>query len=212
MGDLLSGSFVGLIVMIGVGATFMTAEYRRGVIRTTLTASPRRGRLLAAKAAVLGSVTFGAALIGAVLAVPLGLGLARSHEVYVFPMSAFTELRVIVGTAALSPAPPSWRSPSALASHDRCRRHRGCRAHRPVLPAGANPFLPASFGNWAMRLTPAASFSVQQTLIIYHQVASNYGPYNGYFPLPWWGGLAVLCGYVALALGLAAAALARRDA
>ena len=43
---------------------FITAEYRRGLIRTTLAASPRRGRVLAAKAIVIGAVTFAAGLAG----------------------------------------------------------------------------------------------------------------------------------------------------
>jgi hypothetical protein len=36
----LDGGFVGLIVLIALGAVFATAEYRRGLIRTTLTATP----------------------------------------------------------------------------------------------------------------------------------------------------------------------------
>ena len=50
----LAGTFAGLIAVVVIGVMFITAEYRRGLIRTTLTASPRRGRVLAAKAIVLG--------------------------------------------------------------------------------------------------------------------------------------------------------------
>ena len=39
-----------------------------------------------------------------------------------------------------------------------------------------------------------------------------YTPANGYFPLAPWAGFAVLCAYVALALGVAALLLRRRDA
>ena len=56
--------------MIALGAVFITGEYRRGMIRTTLAASPRRGRVLAAKAIVIGSVTFVAGLTGAAVAFP----------------------------------------------------------------------------------------------------------------------------------------------
>ena len=38
---------------------FMTSEFKHGMLRTTFTASPRRGRMLAAKAVVLGVVGFG---------------------------------------------------------------------------------------------------------------------------------------------------------
>ena len=35
-----TGTFFALIAMVIIGAVFITAEYRRGLIRTTLTASP----------------------------------------------------------------------------------------------------------------------------------------------------------------------------
>ncbi len=62
----LAGTFAGLIAVVVVAAMFITAEYRRGLIRTTLAASPRRGRVLAAKAIVIGAVTFAAGLAAAV--------------------------------------------------------------------------------------------------------------------------------------------------
>ena len=71
-GTLLAGTFAGLIALVVIGVLFITTEYRRGLIRTTLTASPRRGRVLAAKAVVLGGVTFVAGLVAAAIAVPLG--------------------------------------------------------------------------------------------------------------------------------------------
>ena len=62
----LVGAFAGLIAVVVVGTMFITAEYRRGLIRTTFAASPRRGRVLAAKAIVIGAVTFAAGLAAAV--------------------------------------------------------------------------------------------------------------------------------------------------
>jgi uncharacterized membrane protein len=43
-------------------------------------------------------------------------------------------------------------------------------------------------------------------------VANLYTPANGYFPLAPWAGFAVLAGWAALALCLAAFLLRRRDA
>jgi uncharacterized membrane protein len=43
-------------------------------------------------------------------------------------------------------------------------------------------------------------------------VTGHYAPSGGYYPLPPWAGLAVLCGYAALALALAVVRLRRRDA
>src|SRR5262249_59898358 len=68
----LLGTFAGLVVLAVVATMFMTAEYRRNLIRVTLAASPRRGRALAAKAVVIGAVAFVTGLAGAGLA-----GLAR---------------------------------------------------------------------------------------------------------------------------------------
>ena len=97
----LLGAFGGLIAVIVVATMFMTAEYRRGLIRVTLAASPRRGRVLAAKAVVIGAVTFVAGLAGAAAAVPLGERLLRANGNYILPVSALTEVRVVAGTAAL---------------------------------------------------------------------------------------------------------------
>jgi hypothetical protein len=43
-------------------------------------------------------------------------------------------------------------------------------------------------------------------------VSATYTPGTGYFPLAPWAGFAVLCAYAALALGLAAILLRRKDA
>ena len=73
----LAGTFFGLIPLIVVAAMFITAEYRRGLIRVSLTAAPRRGRLLAAKALVIGAVGFVAGLVAATLALAVGTPLLR---------------------------------------------------------------------------------------------------------------------------------------
>ena len=62
------------------------------------------------------------------------------------------------------------------------------------------------------RVTPAAAFAVQQTLIAYPQVSNLYTPSAGYYPLAPWAGFAVLCVWAAVALALAAYLLHRRDA
>ena len=68
----LTGVFVGLLVLIVLGAMFITAEYRRGLIHITLAASPRRGRVLAAKAIVIASVAFVAGAAAVAVSIPLG--------------------------------------------------------------------------------------------------------------------------------------------
>jgi hypothetical protein len=97
----LTGGFAGLFVLIVLGTLFITSEYRRGLIRTTLAASPHRGQVLAAKAVVVGSAAFVAGLAGTIVAVVLGEHILRANGNSIYPASTLTELRVIVGTAAV---------------------------------------------------------------------------------------------------------------
>ena len=212
LGEILIGTFAALVVVIVIGALFITAEYRENLIRVTLAAEPSRGRVLVAKAIVVGGVTFVAGLAGAVVAVPLGERLARANGVYIFPVTAWTELRVELGIAALlAIASIMALSLGAVLRHGAGAVTTAMAAI--VLPyiLVANPFMPASVSNWLTRVTPAAAFASQQTLVPYHQVSSIYTPYNGYYPLAPWAGLAVLAGYAAASLAVAVVLLRRRD-
>ncbi|HEV3066392.1 MAG TPA: ABC transporter permease subunit, partial [Streptosporangiaceae bacterium] len=212
--DGFNGAFAGLIVVIVVGAMFITAEYRRGLIRTTLAAVPGRGRVLAAKAVVLGSVTFAAALIGAAPVIPVGASLLRGHGNYVFPMSALTEIRLVAGLAALF----AVTAVLALALGAILRSAAGAITAVIALIVVTFFFsvplavLPAGAGDWLLRVTPAAAFAITQYVPAYPQVSNAYTPQHGYYPLAPWAGLAVLCAWAAVALALAAVVLRRRDA
>ena len=211
---LLAGLFIALVAVLVVGAQFMTAEYRRGLIRATLAASPRRGRALAAKAIVLGAVTFAAGLAGAAAAVLIGIPLLRASGNPVYPATALTEVRVIAGTAALAAVFAVF----ALAVGAILRHGAGAvtvaitAVILPYLLTAAIPVLPAGAADWVLRVTPAAGFAIRQVIPAYPQVAASYTPSNGYFPLAPWAGFAVTCAWAALALALAAYLLRRRDA
>ena len=209
----LVGAFAALIAVIIIAAMFITAEFRRGLIRITFAASPRRGRVLAAKAIVIGSISFLAGLVAAVIALALGNHLARDGGYYVFPVSPFTEARVVVGTAALI-AVAAILTISVGALLRRSAATVTVTIVAIVLPyiLGAASVLPANAAQWLLRLTPAAAFAIQQSIPRYPQVSASYAPASGFFPLSPWAGLAVLCGYAAIALGLAFVLLRRRDA
>src|SRR5262249_24403339 len=125
----LAGAFAGLIVAVVVAAMFISAEYRRGMIRTTVTASPRRGRILVAKAIVIGAAAFVAALAAAATVVPLGEGMERRNGNVVYPVAPLTEVRVVAGTAALIAvaAVLALAIGAILRRSARHRRHRGDR-------------------------------------------------------------------------------------
>jgi ABC-type transport system involved in multi-copper enzyme maturation permease subunit len=210
--DLLFGAFAALIALCVVGALFITTEYQHGLIGTTLTASPHRPRVLAAKAIVLGGVTYLTSLPATAVAVPIGERIARAHGLYLFPVTPAAGVRVVVGTAALL----ALTAVFALGVGTVLRR--SATAVTTVVVALVlphllvlTPILPASAQRWLTLVTAGAAFAVQQTLSPYPQVDSVYTPANGYYPLAPWTGLAVLCGYAAVALGLAAILLRRRD-
>jgi ABC-type transport system involved in multi-copper enzyme maturation permease subunit len=208
----LVGAFAGLIAVIVVAVLFITVEYRRGLIRTTLTASPRRGRVLAAKALVIGSVTFVAGLVAAVIAVTGGVAIVHSQFGYVFPVTPLTWVRVVAGTALLL----AVSAVLALALGTILRRTAAAVTVGVVvlvLPyiLGVAAILPGGAAQWVLRITPAAAFAIQQSIPAYAQVDNLYLPTAGYYPLAPWAGLAVLCGWTALAFGLAVFLLRRRD-
>jgi ABC-type transport system involved in multi-copper enzyme maturation permease subunit len=209
----LIGTFLGLIAVAVVATMFMTAEYRRGLIRTTLAASPRRARVLTAKALVVGAVAFVAGLLGAVAAEIFGTDIAHSHGRLVFPEPWPTEVRMIVGTAALVAVV------AVLTLAVAAMVRRSVAAVTIVFAAIVVPYflaavatLPVGVADWLMRITPAAAFAVQQATPQYPQVQAYYAPVAGFYPLAPWAGFAVLCAWTLAALSGASYLLRRRDA
>ncbi|HEY6280033.1 MAG TPA: ABC transporter permease subunit [Streptosporangiaceae bacterium] len=216
LGTVLKGSLVGLLTVIALGALFITAEYRRGLIRTTFAASPRRGRVLAAKAIVIGSVTFAAGLAGAAVALPIAERKLRSggwaSSVYpVWSLTSSRGLQIVVGTAGLL----AVAAILALSAGAVLRRSAGAIAAVVVLlivPLILGAVLPQGPADWVLRLTPAAAFGLQQGTPHYSQMTSVCQPINSCFPLAPWEGFGVLCVWAAAALGIAVFLLRRRDA
>ena len=209
----LIGTFAGLIALIVVAALFITTEYRRGLIRLTLAASPRRGRVLAAKAVVVGAAGFTAGLVAAAVSIPVADHFAYDHGSYILPISTLTGARLIVGTAGI------FAVVAVLALALGTLLRRSAATVTLVIVAIVLPYilatasvLPEGAAEWLTRLTPAAAFSIQQSLIPYAQVTASYTPDNGYYPLAPLAGFAVLCAYAALALGLAFRRLRKADA
>jgi ABC-type transport system involved in multi-copper enzyme maturation permease subunit len=207
----LAGTFIGLIAFLIVATMFITAEYRRGLVRTTLTACPRRGRTLLAKAIVVGAVSFASGLAGAAIVVAFGQRILHGHGVYVFPVTTFTEVRLVTGTGALL----ALAAVLALAVGTVVRRSTA--AVTLTIVAIVLPYLlalsvlPIGAGQWLLRITPAAGFAIQQSVPRYGQVDNLYNPAAGYFPLTPWAGLMVLFAWVVLAFAAAAVCFRRRD-
>jgi ABC-type transport system involved in multi-copper enzyme maturation permease subunit len=212
LAEVLTGVFPALVAAIVVGTLFSTTEHGSKLLLVTLSAGPGRARVLLAKAIVLGGATFVLGLAGTTVAIPLGQRLAADHGVDVFPVGAITEVRVAFGTAALLALSAVLAMAMGVILRD------SAAAVTAVIVAivvpyvvVSVPFVPAAVSDWLTRVTPAAAFAVQQTLVPRHQVESIYTAYDGYYPLAPWAGLAVLAGYTAACLAVAALLLRRRD-
>jgi hypothetical protein len=208
----LIGLVIGLIVVIVVAALFVTTELRQGLIGVTLLASPRRGGVLAAKAVVLGAVTFVAGTAAAALVIPLAWGVLWDNGLRQpgLPVSTVAGVALKVGLLVAGSAL------IALGLGVLLRRGLatvGVTVAIVVLPylAAVIGGLPTAAAEWLLRLTPAAAFAVQQHAPEYGHVLASYTPGSGYYPLPAWGGLAVMAAYAVLALGLASVRLRRID-
>jgi ABC-type transport system involved in multi-copper enzyme maturation permease subunit len=206
----LVGTFFGLLPLIVVSAMFITGEYRRGLISVSLTAAPRRGRLLAAKAIVIGAIGFVAGVVAAALALAIGTPLVHKTDIPVWPVTLLAEARMAVGTGAL------LALAGVLALAIGVIAVRSAPATAAVIVVIFVPFLLA-FGQGGgaglmLTVTPAAAMAVQQALPRFYQVVTVYRTNQGYYPLPGWAGLAVEGAWTAAALALAFFLLRRRDA
>jgi hypothetical protein len=189
----LIGLVIALIIVIVVAARHgaRAAHHSRSVI--------------AARAAITGAATFVTGLVAVAVVLPLSTAILKSNGVPVQPMPVLTTVRLVVGIATVL----ALCAVLVLALGVRARR--GWAAvliglSLIALPYAVTtfPLLPDPVAEWLLRLTPAAAFSVQQTAVEYPQVIAHYAPSAGYYPLPWWAGLLVLCAYTVIVVTAAA--------
>ncbi len=199
----LTGVAVGMLAVAALGALFMTAEFKRGMIRTTFAACPGRARVLAAKAIALGGATFCFGLVASVVSFQVGMRTLRTASrtpgTPELSLTNLTVLRAVVGTAVLFALVAVLSLAVATIV-----RHAAVAIPLVILPllvpSIISAGLPLSVANWLTRLTPAAGLAVQQTITRYD---TAIGPLVG---------LSVLAAYAAVALGVATVLLRRRDA
>jgi hypothetical protein len=206
----LVGVLFGLMALIAVGVLFVTSEYRRGMIRTTLAASGGRGRVLAAKAVVLGAVAFAIGLpvnvVAFLVSVPVLKG--KGFAPPAFPTPSLTDpsvVRALAGSAVFM----ALIAVFSLGVGTILRRSAGAVAGVVVLiivPTILATVLPLTAARWLMRLTPAGGFAIQRAKPPTDTLADPFaliGP---------WNGLAVATVYAVVALLAGAWLLRRRDA
>ena len=182
----LFGLFFGVLVLIPVAVLFMTSEYRRPLILATFGASPRRRRVLAAKAAVIGAASFGTGLAAALATylVTRPLFQARGFRPPAFAYTSLGQpavLRAVIGSALLVGA----LGVLSLAVAALVRRGAATIAVVValfVLPVFVAAPLPLTAARWLMSLTPVGGLAVQA-----HQAADRHLAEPWSMLSPWLG-------------------------
>ncbi|MFJ9031662.1 hypothetical protein ACIRQP_24715 [Streptomyces sp. NPDC102274] len=206
MERLLQGLVLALLIVLVVAARFGASGSRPAHAGDV----PITRRVLAARATLVAAVTFVTGLLAVGTVIPAGLAILKGNGIPVVGASTLAEVRVVVGTAAVL----ALMAVLALACGALMRRGWSAillSASAIAVPYAvtAVPLLADGLSQWLLRVTPAAGFAVQQTLTEYPQVVAHYAPSTGYFPLPWWAGVSVLCAYTVMVLGLALSRLPR---
>lgn len=212
----LNGTQLGLVLIAALGVLFITAEYRRGMIRTTFTAAPRRGRALVAKSLIIAAAAGAAGLLAALGSFLLSMPVLRDrgHKPPAFPDVSLGDgpvLRAVLGTAAVL----ALIAVLALALGALLRSTAAATALVVVifvLPLVLIGTLPLELAQGLQRFTPMAGFAIQQTAPRYDQVADLCLPEDGCYPQAPWTGFATLVAYVVVVLGVAVWRVRRRDA
>jgi ABC-2 type transport system permease protein len=195
------GSLVGGIVFAVLGVRAITAEYGTGMIKLSLTATPRRERLLAAKAAIVALVTLVAGTVMTLAMFLVAQAIFSGYDVKSAGLGDGDALRAVLATAFTSPIVPLF----ALSLGFMLRSTAG--AITSVLglifvPAIVGAILPQSWQDHVLIYLPGAASDA----IAFGQLPD--AP-HGLAPVP---AVLVLLAWTALFLGGAWAALERRDA
>jgi hypothetical protein len=190
----LLGLPVGLIIVLVIAVLYGTRTARQ----------TRSRRVIAARATVLGAATFVTALVAVGIVVPVGTAILKGNGIRVSPLPLLTGARVVAGLAGVLALCAILTFGLGL------WLRRGWAAILIGLSLIALPYtvatlplLPNPVSEWLLRLTPAAGFAVQQTMTEYPQVTAHYAPSTGYFPFPWWAGLALLSAYTVIVMRIA---------
>lgn len=203
----LTGTELAKLVVAVLGVLIVTGEYSTGMVRSTLTAVPRRLPALWAKAVVLAGVTAATTVVAEVFSWAVALPTLRSNAATLDLAAAETQrilvggIVYLVGIALLAFAIGSIVRVSAGALASVLGLLLVVEVMFRTMPVDffrtVSPFLPATAGHQLL----ATQASIEQAR------AAASAPV-----LDPWAGLVVMAVWVAVALVAAAAQLRRRDA
>jgi hypothetical protein len=207
----IGAAFASLAAVVA-GASMITPEYATGMIRTTLTATQQRLRVLGAKAAVLTLVTFPVALLTSATAFVIAQPILHRHG-YVapaYPSVSITDpaaLRAVVGTALLLTA----YALIALGIGT-VLQHTGATIATGIalvfLPVLMVSLLPAASRTRLEQFSPVAGMAIQSTT---GRMMSAFHGGDNPIPIGHWTGLGVTFTWALVLLALGYARLRIRD-
>jgi ABC-2 type transport system permease protein len=197
LGGSLTGAVLAQMISAVFGALVMSGEYATGMIRTTLTAAPRRVAVLGAKAVTVAAVLFVVTLPASALAFLLGTQLLDGDKYATGePLPALVGIALAMAMSGLL----------GLALGTILRHSAGAVAAVAgviLLPALFGPLF-GSFQRWIGGAAPSGALEkLTQTSDASHETVGALGP---------WPSLTVVLAYVVLVLAGSAWLLRSRDA
>jgi ABC-type transport system involved in multi-copper enzyme maturation permease subunit len=198
-------------LLIGVvGTLVITSEYSTGMIRTSLTALPQRGLLMAAKASVLAAVAFAVGLISSFASFFIGQAIMSPHHTST-TLSHPGVLRAVIGGALFLTVGALLAFGIGLLIRHTAGALTAMVTVLFLLPLLGN-LLPASWQNHADKWLPTAA-GAQIWTAVHPPRLNSPSPIGAAGPmLSPWTGLAVFCGYAAIALAAGLILFRTRDA
>jgi ABC-type transport system involved in multi-copper enzyme maturation permease subunit len=196
LGGSLTGATFGLLVGASFGVLVISREYAAGSIRATLMACPRRGVVLAAKAAVTAAVMFGVALGACFLAYQVGTVMLPDGYALGAPMPALLGVALcfsVTGVLGLAAGTVLRHSAGAITTMVAVL----------LLPSLVGPLL----GGWQRWVAGASPVAALQKLTQSSDAAPDAVGSLGAWPSLW-----LVCGYGLVALVGAVLVFGRRDA
>jgi hypothetical protein len=190
----LPGVAVALVIIVVAAARYGSR---------TAGGAPAR-RAIVGRAVVVAAATFGTGLVAVGLVLPVGLAILKGNGVVGPPLPVSTGVRVIVGLAvALALCAVLAYGLGVWVRRGWAAIVLGVALIAVPYAVTALPLLSDAGSEWLLRLTPAAGFAIKQTMVEYPQVTAHYAPSAGYFPLPGWAGVALLCAYTVIVVRMA---------
>ena len=208
----LSGVAFAQLAAVVAGASLMTSEYATGMIRTTLTATQGRFRVLVAKAVVLSLATFPLALVASAAAFLVAQPLLHDggYRGPAYPSVSITDpgaARAVVGTAILL----TVYAVIALGIAT-ILRHSGVTVATGIglvlLPLLLLGLFPDDIRRRVVQLTPLAGMAIQSTT---DRMLAQFAEIDG-LPIGRWAGLGVAVAWALGALACGYVVLRARDA